>query len=153
MDNTSLYSARWRNAKWWARNEQARKASEREPLSNAQEAVGGLNYTQAGLRCARPSCLDGAPRRDCLDLSFAFESWMATPVQCEWRTHFHVPVFLDDFGAFKTTRPSIEEARAPQSRSAVSPGRDWDVLPEHLKTGHNVDYVVKELEWVKAQLH
>jgi hypothetical protein len=27
------------------------------------------------------------------------------------------------------------------------------VLPEHLKTGNNVDYVVNELEWVKAPLH
>jgi hypothetical protein len=120
--------------------------------------VGGLNYTQAGLRCARPSCLDGAPRRDFLDLSFAFESWMAMPVQCERRTHFHVPVFLDDLGAFKTTRPSIEEALAlhkadPLSAQVEIETYAWDVLPEHLKTGHIVDYVVKELEWVKAQLH
>ena len=28
----------------------------------------------------------------------------------------------------------------------------WDVLSKHLKTGNIVDYVVNELEWVKAQL-
>ena len=28
----------------------------------------------------------------------------------EWRTHFHVPVFLEEVGAFKTTRPDIEAA-------------------------------------------
>ena len=72
--------------------------------------MGGLNYTQLGLRCARASCLGGAPRRDFLDLSFAFESWMASPVQCEWRTSFYLPVFIDDLRAFKTTRPSIQEA-------------------------------------------
>lgn len=29
----------------------------------------------------------------------------------------------------------------------------WDVLPEHLRTGNIVDYVVKDLDWVKGQLH
>ena len=28
----------------------------------------------------------------------------------------------------------------------------WDVLPAHLKTGDIVDYVTRELEWVKGQL-
>ena len=28
----------------------------------------------------------------------------------------------------------------------------WDVLPEELKTGDIVDYVVRELEFVRAQL-
>jgi hypothetical protein len=120
--------------------------------------MGGLNYTQAGLRCARASCLGGAPRRDFLDLSFAFESWMASPVQCEWRTHFHLPVFLDDLRAFKTTRPSIQEALALQRADPLSARvkietYTWDVLPEPLKTGNIVDCVVKELEWVRAQRH
>jgi hypothetical protein len=83
---------------------------------------------------------------------------MEKPVQCEWRTHFHVPVFLEDLGAFKTTRPSIEEALAlhradPLSAQVEIETYTWDVLPQHLKTGNIVDYVVKELEWVKAQLH
>jgi len=28
----------------------------------------------------------------------------------------------------------------------------WDVLPETLKTGDIVDYVCRELEWVRGQL-
>ena len=102
--------------------------------------------------------MGGAPRKDFLDLPVAFESWMESPVRCEWRTHFHVPVFLDDLGAFKTTRPAIEEALAlhkadPLSAQVEIETYTWDVLPEHLKTGNIVDYVVKELEWVKSQLH
>ena len=102
--------------------------------------------------------MGGAPRKDFLDLPNAFESWTATPARCEWRTHFHVPVFLDDLGAFKTTRPSIEEALALHKANPVSEQVEietytWDVLPDHLKTGNIVDYVVKELEWVKDQLH
>jgi len=101
--------------------------------------------------------MGGAPRKDYLDLPVAFESWMEKPVRCEWRTHFHVPVFLDDLGAFKTTRPSIEEALAlhkadPFSAQVEIETYTWDVLPEHLKTGDIVDYVVKELDWVKGQL-
>ena len=101
--------------------------------------------------------MGGAPRKDYLDLPVAFESWMENPVRCEWRTHFHVPVFLDDLGAFKTTRPSIEEALAlhkadPLSAQVEIETYTWDVLPENLKTGNIVDYVVKELAWVKGQL-
>lgn len=101
--------------------------------------------------------MGGAPRKDYLDLPVAFEGWIEKPVTCEWRTHFHVPVFLDDLGAFKTTRPSIEEALAlhkadPLSAQVEIETYTWDVLPEHLKTGNIVDYVVKELEWVKDQL-
>ena len=28
----------------------------------------------------------------------------------------------------------------------------WDVLPDSMKTGSIVDYVVRELDWVKSQL-
>jgi len=28
----------------------------------------------------------------------------------------------------------------------------WDVLPAHLKTGDIVEYVTRELDWVKSQV-
>jgi len=28
----------------------------------------------------------------------------------------------------------------------------WDVLPDHLKTGDIVEYVTREIDWVKGQL-
>ncbi len=76
----------------------------------------------------------------------------------EWRTHFHVPVFLERLGEhFKTTRFAIEEALAfhkarPLSAQLEIETYTWDVLPEHLKTGDIVDYVTRELEWVRDQL-
>jgi hypothetical protein len=75
----------------------------------------------------------------------------------EWRVHFHVPVFLDDLGPFRTTRFAIEEALAfhkktPLSRQLEIETYTWDVLPAHLKTGDIVDYVCREIEWVKGQL-
>ena len=68
----------------------------------------------------------------------------------EWRTHFHVPVFLDDLGPFRTTRFALEEALAfhkanPLSRQLEIETYTWDVLPEHLKTGDIVEYVCREI--------
>ena len=92
-----------------------------------------------------------------LNLEDAFAAWEKDPGPREWRTHIHVPVFLDDLGAFRTTRFAIEDALAfhkasPLSRQLEIETYTWDVLPAHLKTGDIVDYVCRELEWVRGQL-
>lgn len=75
----------------------------------------------------------------------------------EWRTHFHVPVFLEEVGAFKTTRSDIEAALGYHRINPVSDQVEietytWDVLPDEYKTGDIVDYIVRELEWVRGEL-
>jgi len=92
-----------------------------------------------------------------LNLEDAFAAWDKDPGPREWRTHFHVPVFLDDLGPFRTTRFAIEDAlrfhkRKPLSRQLEIETYTWDVLPENLKTGDIVDYVCRELDWVRGQL-
>ncbi|HEY4657882.1 MAG TPA: metabolite traffic protein EboE [Gemmatimonadaceae bacterium] len=92
-----------------------------------------------------------------LDLPEAFAAWERDPGPREWRIHFHVPVFLEDLGDFKTTRPAIEEALRVHKADPVSQQLEietytWDVLPAHLKTGDITDYVVRELEWVRGEL-
>ena len=92
-----------------------------------------------------------------LNLEDAFAAWDKDPGPREWRTHFHVPVFLDDLGDFKTTRFAIEDALAFHKKHKLSPQLEietytWDVLPAHLKTGDIVDYVCMEIEWVRSQL-
>ncbi|MGA2891443.1 MAG: metabolite traffic protein EboE [Xanthobacteraceae bacterium] len=92
-----------------------------------------------------------------LNLEDAFAAWDKAPGPREWRTHFHVPVFLDDLGPFRTTRFAIEEALAfhkkkPLSRQLEIETYTWDVLPDNLKTGDIVDYVCRELDWVRGQL-
>jgi hypothetical protein len=92
-----------------------------------------------------------------LNLEDAFKAWERDPGPREWRTHFHVPVFLDDLGEFGTTRFAIEDAlkfhkREPLSRQLEIETYTWDVLPDHLKTGDIVDYVSREIEWVRGQL-
>jgi len=92
-----------------------------------------------------------------LNLEDAFEAFQKDPGPRDWRTHFHVPVFLDDLGAFGTTRFALEQALAFHKQTPLSTHLEietytWDVLPDHLKTGDIVEYVTRELQWVKGQL-
>jgi hypothetical protein len=92
-----------------------------------------------------------------LNLEDAFTAWEKDPGPREWRTHFHVPVFLNEIGPFRTTRFAIEDAlrfhkKNPLSRQLEIETYTWDVLPDNLKTGDIVDYVCRELEWVKGEL-
>jgi hypothetical protein len=93
-----------------------------------------------------------------LNLEDAFAARQKDPGPREWRTHFHVPVFLDDLGgAFGTTRFALEQALKMHKEKPLSGQLEietytWDVLPDHLKTGDIVDYVCREIEWVRGQL-
>ena len=93
-----------------------------------------------------------------INLEDAFEARKKDPGPREWRTHFHVPVFLDDLGGdFGTTRFGIEQALKMHKEKPLSSQLEietytWDVLPDHLKTGDIVDYVCREIEWVRGQL-
>jgi hypothetical protein len=102
-------------------------------------------------------CRGGAELGHYLNLEDAFAGWEKDKTKREWRTHFHVPVFLADLGPFKSTQFALEQALAmhkktPLSRQLEIETYTWDVLPDHLKTGDIVEYVCRELEWVKAQL-
>jgi sugar phosphate isomerase/epimerase len=75
----------------------------------------------------------------------------------EWRTHIHVPVFLDDLGQFRTTRFAIEDAlrfhkQKPLSHHLEVETYTWDMLPDNLKSNDIVDYIYRELDWVRGQL-
>jgi hypothetical protein len=93
-----------------------------------------------------------------LNLSDAIAAWRADPGgNREWRTHFHVPVFLDEIGGFRTTRPGIEAALRMHAETPLSDHLEietytWDVLPDELKTGDITEYVSREIEWVRDEL-
>src|SRR4030095_3414960 len=76
-----------------------------------------------------------------LTLENAIEAWeTGDRSPREWRVHIHVPVFLDDLGAFRSTRDSIEAALAvhkarPQSSQLEIETYTWDMLPDEIKTG------------------
>jgi len=92
-----------------------------------------------------------------LNLDDAIAAFEKEPGPREWRVHIHVPVFLDDLGPFRTTRFAIEDAlrfhkSKPLSRQLEIETYTWDMLPENLKTGDIVDYIFREIEWVRGQL-
>jgi hypothetical protein len=92
-----------------------------------------------------------------LNLDEALADWSRNPRPREWRVHIHVPVFLDDLGVFRTTRSAIEDALAfhkasPLSRHLEIETYTWDMLPDDLKSGDIVEYVCRELEWVRGEL-
>jgi len=92
-----------------------------------------------------------------LNLGEALDAFESDPRPAEIRTHFHVPVFLEELGPFRTTRHTVAEALALHRETPLSDHLEietytWDVLPEHLKTGDIVDYVTRELEFVRDEV-
>jgi hypothetical protein len=92
-----------------------------------------------------------------LNVDDAIAEFEKNPGPREWRTHIHVPVFLDDLGQFRTTRFAIEDAltfhkKNPLSRHLEVETYTWDMLPDSLKSGDIVDYICRELDWVRGQL-
>ena len=92
-----------------------------------------------------------------LTLGDALDAFEANPIPTEIRTHFHVPVFLEELGPFVTTRFAVQQALQMHRENPLSDHLEietytWDVLPAHLKTGDITDYVTRELEFVRAEL-
>jgi len=92
-----------------------------------------------------------------LNLDDAIAAFEQDPGPREWRTHIHVPVFLDDLGELRTTRFAIADAlrlhrKKPLSRHLEVETYTWDMLPDSLKSGDIVDYICRELDWVRGQL-
>lgn len=75
----------------------------------------------------------------------------------EWRMHFHVPIFHDQLGPFRSTRRFIEDMLARQRRLPVSQHLEvetytWDVLPPALKEQSVDRAIARELNWVREVL-
>ena len=92
-----------------------------------------------------------------LNLGEALDAYEANPVPSEMRTHFHVPVFLEELGPFRTTRFGVREALTMHRETPLSDHLEietytWDVLPPELKTGDIIEYVSRELEFVRDEL-
>lgn len=89
------------------------------------------------------------------DLDQALEILHQTD-QEEWRIHFHVPVFLSDYGKVASTQSDILEVLSILKHEDVSDHLEvetytWDVLPE----GMNIDIqssIIRELQWVSDNL-
>ncbi|MCY7359559.1 MAG: metabolite traffic protein EboE [Rudanella sp.] len=70
----------------------------------------------------------------------------------EWRSHFHVPIFVSDFGVLQSTQDDIVNTlnllkNSPFTNQMEVETYTWEVLPEGLKLGI-VDSIEREMNWV-----
>ncbi|WP_160717680.1 metabolite traffic protein EboE [Chitinophaga solisilvae] len=80
----------------------------------------------------------------------------ANPQVTEWRSHFHVPVFINRFDVLQSTQEDIIEVLAlqrsqPFTQHLEAETYTWEVLPPALKEEIGLS-VSRELEWIAAQL-
>ena len=76
---------------------------------------------------------------------------------CEWRVHFHVPVFLEALTPFASTQPFVREVLARQRRGACTSHLEvetytWSVLPAQHRHVDIDEAIARELEWVRGEL-
>lgn len=74
----------------------------------------------------------------------------------EWRAHFHVPVFVQQFGALTSTREDIvrvlqRQAAKPFTYHLEIETYTWEVLPAGLKQEMGAS-IAREMKWVLQQL-
>jgi hypothetical protein len=76
---------------------------------------------------------------------------------CEWRVHFHVPVFLEELDGFSSTQTFVRRALALEKERTSSPHLEvetytWSVLPAHVREVPIEDAIARELRWVEGEL-
>ena len=89
------------------------------------------------------------------DLSPALETLSDTEAE-EWRIHFHVPVFLAEYGQLASTQEAILEVLSVLQRQKTTNHLEvetytWEVLPEdvNLDLTHSI---IRELQWVTEKM-
>jgi hypothetical protein len=70
----------------------------------------------------------------------------------EWRAHFHVPLFVNNYGVLKSTQDDILEVLKLQAERRFTNQLEvetytWGVLPDELKK-ELVDSIEREIKWV-----
>lgn len=89
------------------------------------------------------------------DLSPALDTLSETDAE-EWRVHFHVPVFLAEYGQLSSTQEAIVEVLNILQSSKITNHLEvetytWEVLPEdvNLDLTHSI---IRELQWVTEKM-
>lgn len=74
----------------------------------------------------------------------------------EWRSHFHVPLFVENYGVLQSTQQDIVTVLNLHKQQSLTRHLEietytWDVLPDDLKLPIT-DSIVREMEWVISLL-
>jgi sugar phosphate isomerase/epimerase len=89
------------------------------------------------------------------DLRLALDAESADP-RGEWRVHFHVPIYLTEFGRLYSTQEQIAECLAAIRRHSACKHFEvetyaWGVLPSELKQPDLASGIAEELRWFADQ--
>jgi hypothetical protein len=81
---------------------------------------------------------------------------LGTTAATEWRSHFHVPLFVQDYGRLQSTQAEIVQTlelvrQQPITEHLEVETYTWEVLPPALKLDLHSS-IRRELEWVQGQL-
>lgn len=90
------------------------------------------------------------------DLSPAIQDSSARGAD-QWRSHFHVPLFISDYGLLGATQQEVCEAIKIQMEGKLCDHLEietytWDVLPDALKLPIG-ESIIREIKWVLNQIH
>ncbi|WP_276372835.1 metabolite traffic protein EboE [Chryseolinea sp. H1M3-3] len=78
------------------------------------------------------------------------------PSTKEWRSHFHVPLFVEDYGLLKSTQDDIRDVLSIQKQQPFTKHLEvetytWEVIPDALKLPLS-ESIIREMEWVMSYL-
>lgn len=92
-----------------------------------------------------------------LKLALAENSLDQNLDQAFWRVHFHVPIYLEQFGNLAATRSDILEClkeiqKQPSMKHFEVETYAWNVLPQELQKETLSDGIAAELDWFRKQI-
>ncbi len=102
--------------------------------------------------------IEGQPPRFFEDLPLALGTFKSPEsAKGEWRIHFHVPIYLESFGALQTSQTDTLECLRAANHYGNLPHLEvetyaWELLPAELKREVLSDGIVDELRWLHQQL-
>jgi hypothetical protein len=92
-----------------------------------------------------------------VDIADAVGAGLWRTGDCQWRVHFHVPVFLETLTPFASTQAFVRDVLARQRRSACTSHLEvetytWSVLPAQHRNVEIDEAIAREIEWVRGEL-
>lgn len=80
----------------------------------------------------------------------------ANPEVREWRAHYHVPIFIENYGILHATQQDIGEILRMHCENTFTRHLEietytWEVLPEEIRLPL-ADSIIREIEWVVGLL-
>ncbi len=120
-------------------------------------ALDGLRRFHDEVYLHQTTARSAAGERRFLDLPDAIAAFEPDLPGQSWRSHFHVPVFLERLGAFRSTSPALarllhQHRETPLCDHLEVETYTFDVLPEEYRLGDVTEDICRELEWVRREL-